>query len=170
MRKLLTGLLAGAVLTLGALAALGQAPGLGITGLEGGWRNSIFQVGILRVTREEGITAFAGGGQTSAYQLTYGLNQVTTVATGNDSVKLPICVGGKVVIVVNADSADSLNVFGQTGETINALSPNAAFAVAANKVAIFICGLDGKWYTVLTAGLPAWNVAANDHKGLRLAA
>lgn len=169
LKRILIG--CGLALSLGLGIALGQ--GLtAITGTETGWRNSIFQVGILGITRESGITAFAGGGQTSAYQLTYGLNRVTVVASANDSVKLPVCLGSKVVIVANNDAADSLNVFGQTGETINALSANTAFAVAANKVAIFVCAADGAWYTILTAMLGAPPVyAANDNrKALRHAA
>lgn len=134
---------------IGAFAAFGTGvlaqTGLGITGTESQWRNSIFQVGILRITRGETLTAYSGGGQTNATQLVYGLNQVTTVAADNDSAKLPICQGGKVVVVINA-GANSLNLFGQTGETINALSANAAYAVASTKIATAFCGADGKWY------------------------
>lgn len=152
MKKSLTHLAAAALaatVTLGSMFAYGQ--GLGITGLMDEYRNSIFQVGILRMSRETAIVAHAGGGQTAAYQLTYSLNRVATVASANDSVKLPICQGGKVVIVINAAASNSMNVYGQTGETINALSANSAFAVAANKFVIFACGIDGAWYTNLTA-------------------
>jgi hypothetical protein len=139
--------LAAAVIT-GAIAQVS------ISGTNNEFERSIFQVGILRISRESattGITATAGGGQTNAYQLTFGLNRVTTVATAADSVKLPICQGGKIVIVINAAAANSMNVYGQTGEVINALSANAAYAIAANKMVIFACGTDGFWSTNLTA-------------------
>ncbi len=157
---------------------VGQS-GPGINGVNSQSQYNILQGGILAVTRDDGITAFAGGGQTSARQLVYGLNRVSTVATAGDSVKLPACSsigaqasGGKLVIVINADSADSMDVFGQTGETINALSANSALAVAANKTVIFVCASDGKWYSLVTAWRdPGSVLAANDnHKAPRLAA
>lgn len=133
------------------LALLGAGQALTISGTNTEWRNSIFQVGILRISRDETITAFAGGGQTSAYQLTAGLNRVATVGSANDSVKLPACLGGKVVIVINAAASNSMNVYGQTGETINAIAADSPFALAANKMAVFACAIDGKWYSALTA-------------------
>lgn len=137
---------------LGALAVCATlASALTITGTSTEYRNSIFQVGILRISRDETITAFAGGGQASAYQLTAGLNRVTTVASANDSVKLPVCLGGKEITVINAAAANSMNVYGQTGETINALSANTAFAVAANKMVVFSCAADGAWYSLTTS-------------------
>jgi hypothetical protein len=60
-------------------------------------------------------------------------------------------VVGLVRIVKNADTTDSMNVFPATGETINALSANAAYAVAATKCVMFVCGTAGKWDTILTA-------------------
>jgi hypothetical protein len=37
------------------------------------------------------------------------------------------------------------------GDAINALSANAAFAMAANKAAEFVCAVDGTWNSILTA-------------------
>ena len=97
------------------------------------------------------ITAYAGGGQTNAVALTSAINRVTTVASAADSVKLPAATPGASVFVVNAAATNSMNVFPQTGEIINALSANASFAVAANKTAIFICAVTGTWNSILTA-------------------
>lgn len=150
LKRLLSGSLAfGILLGAGGMFAVGQ--GLGITGTNTENRNSIFQAGMLRVTRDEAITATVGGAQAGAYQIIYGMNRVTTVASSGDSVKLPICAGGKVVFIVNAAASNALNLYGQTGETINALSANTAFSLAANKAAIATCGTDGAWYVVLTA-------------------
>jgi hypothetical protein len=98
-----------------------------------------------------GIAAFAGGGQANAVALTADFNRVTTVATANDSVKLPSATVGKQVLVVNAAAANSMNVFPSAGEGINALANDAAFAMAANRTAIFACVVAGKWNVVLTA-------------------
>ena len=97
------------------------------------------------------ITAYAGGGQTNATVLTSAINRVTTVASAADSVKLPAATVGARVDVINATATNSMNVFPQTGEIINALSANASFAVAANKAATFICAVTGTWNSILTA-------------------
>jgi len=98
-----------------------------------------------------GITAYAGGGQANAVQLSKTFNRVTVVATAADSVKLPKAVAGASIVVFNKDSADSLNVFPSTGDAINALSANAAYALASTKGAMFVCCVNGTWDTILTA-------------------
>lgn len=102
-------------------------------------------------TVTNGITAFATGGQANAVALTSTINRVTTVATAADSVRLPAAVAGAVVFVANAAAANSMNVFPATGEAINALSANAAFAMAANTRAMFFCAVNGVWSAVLSA-------------------
>ena len=99
----------------------------------------------------DSLTAHAGGGQTSALQLTAAINRVTTVASGNDSVKLPVSTAGLEVTVINAAASNSLVAYGQTGDIINALSANTGFTVAANKVCVFFCCTAGQWHTQLTA-------------------
>lgn len=122
---------------------------------------SIVKVGYIRNSQTDTITAFAGGGQASAVLLDSSYNRVTTVATAADSVKLPTCQAGAsntgglsntigmMVWVTNAAAANSMNVFPQSGQAINALANDAAYAMAANKTAGFICGTAGKWYSVL---------------------
>src|SRR6266699_3292735 len=86
-------------------------------------QNSITKIGYSQVSLETGITAFAGGGQTSAYQLTNAYSRVTTVATAADSVKLPaICNTTNVGLqlwVSNAAASNAMNVFPATGDAIN---------------------------------------------------
>lgn len=98
-----------------------------------------------------GITAYAGGGQTNATLLGASINRVTTVATAADSVKLPAATVGARIDVINAAASNSMNVFPATGESINALSANTAYAVAANKTVTFICAVAGIWNANLTA-------------------
>jgi hypothetical protein len=47
--------------------------------------------------------------------------------------------------VINAAAANSMNVFPGAGEQINVLGANAAFAVAANKMAVFVAASAGQW-------------------------
>lgn len=101
-------------------------------------------------TARNGITARAGGGQANATLLTAAINRVTTVATAGDSVKLPRAVPGARFTVINR-SASSMNVFPSAGGVINALSADAAYAVAAAKTVEFVCALAGTWDTNLTA-------------------
>jgi len=93
-----------------------------------------------------GITAHAGGGQANAVPLTAAFNRVTTVATGGDSVRLPVARVGATVAVFNRGAA-SMNVFPATGQSINALSANTALAVAAGASARFVCVAPGIWDT-----------------------
>jgi hypothetical protein len=96
------------------------------------------------------ITAYAGGGQTNATALTSAINRVTTVASGNDSVKLPAATVGARVEVINATATNSLNVYPVSGEYMNA-TQNGAFAVAAVKAVSFICAVTGTWNTLYSA-------------------
>jgi hypothetical protein len=105
---------------------------------------------------KNGMTAHAGGTQAGAIadagaQVNAVLNRVTTVGTAADSVVLPQAQQGLEITVSNAAAANSMNVFPNTGDAINALAANAAFAVAANKTATFVCTNTGQWHAILTA-------------------
>jgi hypothetical protein len=95
------------------------------------------------------LTAFAGGGQGSATPITTANAHFGTVATAGDSAKLPATAVGITRNVVNA-TATSMNVFPATGEAINALSANAAYAIAAGKTVSFTCYITGKWHALLS--------------------
>lgn len=97
------------------------------------------------------ITANAGGGQANAVLLTATYNRVSTVAAAADSVKLPAAIAGSRVVVFNKAAANSLNIFPSTGDNINALAANAAYALAVTKGVEFICTVTGTWDTILTA-------------------
>lgn len=111
---------------------------------------------------EIGITAHAGGGQTSARALTAALNRIDTVATSSDSVKLPQAVPGRQVSIDNASST-TLAIFGVTnnpltgaGDTIAAYNSNTYQATgtgvtqATTRVAVYQCLEAGKWKQCLT--------------------
>lgn len=92
------------------------------------------------------ITAFAGGGQGSATQLSAEVNFVTTVASAGDSVKLPTAALG-VRVTVHNTTGTSCNVFPASGGAINALGTNNAFALGANTTATFDGSSGTQWYT-----------------------
>jgi hypothetical protein len=103
------------------------------------------------ISSQDGLTAHAGGGQGSAFQIATSIARFTTVGTAGDSSKLPVSAPGLQITVVNAAAANSMNVFPATGDAINALGANAAFALAANKTATFFCTAAGQWHSILTA-------------------
>lgn len=113
--------------------------------------NVALSVGYVLKSAANALTAHAGGGQGSALQLARQINRVTTVASSGDSVKLPVSVAGMAITVINAAAANAMDVFGQTGDIINALSANTALSVAANKTVIFTCAVAGTWNSLLTA-------------------
>lgn len=79
------------------------------------------------------ITAHAGGGQGSAYQITKRISQVTTVATAGDSVKLPPALVGREGYLFNTQSK-AIDVFPDTGDSFINSTANVAFS------------LPGAWY------------------------
>jgi hypothetical protein len=96
---------------------------------------------------QDKIIATAGGGQGAAYPITTQIARVSTVATIADSVKLPPAVSGLTVAILNS-GANSLNIFPATGDAINALAVNAAFALASGgATTYFICFSNGQWFT-----------------------
>jgi hypothetical protein len=99
------------------------------------------------MSAETGIAARAGGGQANATALTRTCNRVTTVATAGDSVRLPTARPGAVLMVKNS-TATSCNVFPATGDAINALGANNAFALGATTGRMFFCAAAGIWETV----------------------
>jgi hypothetical protein len=106
----------------------------------------------LQRSAASGLTAFAGGGQASALQLAKDVNRVTTVATSGDSVKLPPALAGMKVVVIN-DGANSMNVFPSSGEQIDALGVDAAFALTTTaKNTTFVCASAGLWKSIAGAG------------------
>ena len=106
-----------------------------------------------------GLVAAAGGGQANALQLTAHYNKVVTVATTNDSVKLPLAIPGSEVWINNA-GANTLAVFGASsnpnsatgaGDTISATNSvtqqptTTGVTQATTKLCVYICTEAGQW-------------------------
>jgi hypothetical protein len=90
------------------------------------------QIGVLAAV------AFAGGGQTNATPLGYGINTVATVATAADSVRLPASVQGRVVFIRNI-SANATTVFGAGTDTINGVATATGVSQAATSGVFYVC-------------------------------
>lgn len=146
------------------LAASAFAYAVTVTGQFTQTENQVVRGAYFRMSTTGSLTALAGGAQAGT-ALPSGFNVVSTVTSAGDSVQLPPCnitgpvsayglgnTDGMMVWVTNAAASNSMNVFPQTGQSINALSANAAYAVAAGKTAAFICSpAGGIWYSNLGA-------------------
>lgn len=109
-----------------------------------------FSGGFATSSVTDSLVALAGGAQAGT-ALKSSINRFITVASAADSAQLPVSAPGITLVVANAAAANSMNVFPQTGDAINALAINTAFAVAAGKTCEFICTAAGRWHTVLSA-------------------
>lgn len=101
-----------------------------------------------------GITAFAGGGQGSATALAAEFNNVTTVASAYDSVKLPTCSSGARYVVKNS-GANILSVFPFLADSINALAVNLSIDIPVGGEMTFRGISATVWETVEAINLSA---------------
>lgn len=84
-----------------------------------------------------GIVAHAGGGQTNATLVTTGLTVVNTVASANDSIRLPGNNVGQIFVVVNL-GVSTLAVFPPVGSNFQGAATNVANPQATNTTEIYI--------------------------------
>jgi hypothetical protein len=127
----------------------------------GSWRSEGLATGfggpgLQTVSAQDALTAKAGGGQGGGPTINRMVNRFTTVASGNDSCTLPATTGIAngvclQITIINGAASNSMNVFPATGDQINALGANNAFALAANKTASFFSTVAGQWHSTLTA-------------------
>lgn len=89
----------------------------------------------------------AGTAQGTATALVSNINNVTVVTAAAAGVRLPTAVAGMRILIRNSDSADTLNIYPATGGTINALSANAAFTLAAGSTTELMATTATQWYT-----------------------
>jgi len=103
---------------------------------------------------EDTITAHSGGTQAAALALSAAasVHNVTVVAAGNDSVKLPAATGsGDVHIVKNSAAANSLQLYGTGTDTIDAVATATGVAVAAGKSRLCVDTAAGLWQSLYGA-------------------
>ncbi len=92
-----------------------------------------------------GISA-AGSTQATATAITKTFNEVTTVSA-NQGVRLPTPEAGEILMVAN-QGANTLNVYPDTGHTINSLAADAALSVATDTRKLFFAVTTSKWYSL----------------------
>jgi hypothetical protein len=120
-----------------------------------------------------GIVAFAGGGQASATALSYGYNEIITVATALDSVKLPIAIVGAEVTILN-DGANIANIYTQTGGTINDGAANSPIPIAPGVTLVLKAITTTNWESTAqvvaagdgTVGAPSFTFEADADTGI----
>lgn len=144
------------------LGLVGLAQAVVLTGTNNSNQAMVLKAGFFRMSVQDAMTALVGGAQ-GGTALASGYNRFTTVTSSGDSAQLPSCLAGGApdamppansdglfLMVTNAATPNSMNVYPQSGQSINALGANAAYAVAANKTVMFICSPSGLiWYSLL---------------------
>lgn len=100
-----------------------------------------------------GVTAYAGGGQANAVLLSNRYNDVTTVATTNDSTKLPTATVGRTSTVKNS-GANTLMIYPPVGEAFEGLAINAGKTISSGSIMDFHCFTTGVWSeaTIIASG------------------
>jgi len=96
------------------------------------------------VSATNSITAYAGGGQGSATLLSTEVNNVSVVASDNDSVKLPVAIPGMLCFVHN-EVAKILDIFPNTGAHINDLGSNLAVEITEEQTGFFYAVTSTYW-------------------------
>lgn len=89
----------------------------------------------------------AGTTQGAGTVLTSDYNVLTTITGANNAVVLPGAAAGLIVTVVNADSADSAQIFPASADAIDALGTNAAITLIAGGVLTFRAISASQWYS-----------------------
>lgn len=138
-----------------AHAVSGIAPIPGYQTPDGTWLLGI--VGGQNFTYQSGITAHAGGTQAACLNITPGiyLNQVDTVASGNDSVCLPFAVAGANLNIRN-NGAQTLAIYAQVNnnlltaaaDTINNASNTSSYTIIAQNSVECFAAKSGSWSCV----------------------
>lgn len=100
-----------------------------------------------------GIVATPSGTQATAIALGQQFSKVVTVASAGDAVRLGRTNLGRGNVVWNAAAANSLNIYPESGEQINALGVNNAFALPAGAMVWFWSADNGSgtWYAAYIA-------------------
>ena len=102
----------------------------------------------------DGITAGSTQSQAGATALTKGINRVTVVGTNGDGVKLPTAVAGLQILIINDDSAQTIQVWPATGDAIDGGSANAVDGsqIGVGSARRYIAVDATNWYTATATG------------------
>jgi hypothetical protein len=86
-----------------------------------------------------------GTNQSTATAIVRSMNIVTTVSSGQ-GVKLPTPTPGTVIYITNT-SANTLNIYPESGGTIGSLLVNAPLTQASGNTTIYLAASSTQWYT-----------------------
>jgi hypothetical protein len=102
------------------------------------------------LTLTNSITAGSTQTQAGATALTAMINRVTVSGTNGDGVKLPTAIAGLEVLIINDDSAQTIQVWPNTSDAINGGSANAVDAktLAAGGSRRYAAIDATNWYTI----------------------
>ena len=100
---------------------------------------------------QDGIVAFAGGGQFYATPIYNEVNRITTAANIGDSVKLPAStpqqsLAGVGVFIIN-HGASSVQVFGGGNDTIDDVASAVGVSQMVGSMTLYMCTAPGQWYS-----------------------
>jgi hypothetical protein len=149
----------GAVLTFAAMfaasavAVVGTPPDQGFRMIDGQWAQGVAQGA--NFSYAAGITAHAGGGQTSCQNIPAGiyLVQIDTVASTNDSVCMPFAVAGTNLSIRN-NGAQQLGIWAQPNNNVitaaldqinNTSNTSAAYTLTAQNIVECFVAKNGSW-------------------------
>tara|TARA_Y100000310_G_scaffold113816_1_gene112272 strand:+ start:1570 stop:3057 length:1488 start_codon:yes stop_codon:yes gene_type:complete len=123
-----------------------------------------FLGGVLGKTVTDSITAGTTQTQAGATALTTEINRVTVSAVNGDGVKLPSAEAGYEVLVINDDSAQTIQIWPNTGDKIDSGAANAADtnSLAAGASRRYIAVDQTSWYTATTTVSAAGGVLKTD--------
>jgi hypothetical protein len=106
------------------------------------------------VSYQNGLTANAtqtqAGGLSAGSAITSCIARFTTVGTAGNAGTLPLAAPGMQIVVSNA-GANSMGLFPNASDQINALGAGAVYTLAANKTASLTSAVGGFWHAVLSA-------------------
>lgn len=105
-----------------------------------------FSAGMMTESSQDTITAFAGGGQGSATLISTQTARVTTIASANDSIKLPASAPGLELLVMN-HGANTLAVYGTSPDTIDDNATATGVRQMVSSMCIYACASTGAWYS-----------------------
>lgn len=102
--------------------------------------------GLLYESATDGITAYAGGGQTNATLISTEVARITSVVTAGDSVKLPpITKPGLTIVVIN-HGGNPVQVFGSGTDVVNDQAAATGISQMNNSEVIYTATKLGVWY------------------------
>jgi hypothetical protein len=113
--------------------------------------DSVNQISGAIGSNESGKIAGIGGTRAAAYPIVAACTQFSTVTSANDACVLPVAYPGCECYILNSDAANSLQVFANGSDTINATAGATGVALANGAAALFKCVVAGNWRRFVSA-------------------